>query len=355
MGIEIILGLPHLADGPILARAALMQQPSLISANALSVWTRRQGWPEWRGWRLAPLVRAHRLASLDLDSAGFVAMARYRGFPWSIDAYFELARAFPFRRIASLDYCTEQEVAGSREEVLDRIARTVRANRECRLRASDLGLLGRFMPVLQGRTPADYEACAEALWRSMIPGAVIGVGSMCRRPIAGPDGLIAVVAHLDHVLPAGVRLHLFGVKGAALPYLTSFSGRVASIDSQAYGIAARRDAHRRRIPKTDGLVADHMERWLKAQLRRLSEPRRCLPLMSLAEAPPVIRDPWHTAIAQAREDIRSLIACGDLDHDAVTEGWVAIWAAEIAAAAVEGEGEEAGEARQFLARRRRPS
>lgn len=329
MTIEIVIGLPHLNDGPLLARACSLRQPALISANALSRWSKANGWPEWRGWRSAQLGNARGLASLDLDSAGFVAMARYGGYAWSVDDYFRLAAAFPFRRIASLDYCTEHDIAGDHEEVLDRIARTIRANRDCRARAGDLGLSDRLMPVLQGRTPEDYERCAEGLWWSMVPGTVVGVGSMCRRKVGGPVGLVAVVDHLNRVLPAGVHLHLFGAKGAALPWLKAYGHRVASIDSQAYGIAARRDAYRRRTPKSDVLVADHMQRWLAQQHRRLSEPARCLPRFRPSSAPTSRRSAWDAAIAAARAEIRSLIENGDLAHDEVTAGWVEQWAADI--------------------------
>lgn len=329
MAIEIVIGLPHLNEGPILARARAMVQPALISANALSRWSKAKGWPEWRGWRLAQLANAQGLASLDLDSAGFVAMKRYGGYAWSVDDYFRLASAFPFRRIASLDYCTEHEIAGDREEVLDRISRTIRANRDCRERARDLGLADRFMPVLQGRMPSDYERCAEGLWWSMQPGAVVGVGSMCRREVAGPNGLVAVVAHLDRILPAGVRLHIFGAKGAALPWLKDFDGRVASIDSQAYGIAARRDAHRRRVSKTDALVADHLQRWTRLQFLRLREPARRMPPFSPSAIPPPPADPWEAAVATARAEMRALIESGDLDHDELTIGWIEQWAADI--------------------------
>ncbi|MDF0491143.1 hypothetical protein PX699_22490 [Sphingobium sp. H39-3-25] len=329
MPIEIVIGLPHLNEGPILARARRLQLPTLISANALSSWSSRRGWREWTGWRLAQLANAEGLASLDLDSAGFVAMARYRGFPWSIDDYFRLAQAFPFRRIASLDYCTEHEIASDREEVLDRISRTIRANRDCRDRAADLGLLSRFMPVLQGRRPDDYERCVDALWLSIRPGAILGVGSMCRREIGGPEGLVAVVEHLDRILPAAVRLHAFGVKGSALQYLSAFEGRIASIDSQAYGIAARRDAYRRCVSKSDTLVAEHMEVWTRQQLMRLSEPVRHLPAENASPIPVRSYDSWEAAIAQARSQIRGLIESGDLDHDAMTTGWIEQWAADI--------------------------
>ncbi len=122
MSIEIVIGLPHLNEGPILARARALRQPVLISANALSPGPAAAVGGEWTGWRLSQLANAHGLASLDLDSAGFVAMSRYRGFPWTVDDYFRLATAYPFRRIASLDYCTEHEVAADREEVLDRLS-----------------------------------------------------------------------------------------------------------------------------------------------------------------------------------------------------------------------------------------
>lgn len=329
MPIEIVVGLPHLRPGPILRRAEMMQMPMLISANALSRWTAERGWREWAGWALASLDNAHGLRSLDLDSAGFVAMRKYGGFPWTVDDYFRLAQAFPFRRIASLDYCTEHEIASDREEVLDRISRTVRANRDCRERAADLGLLSRFMPVIQGRRPDDYERCIDALWLSIRPGTVLGVGSMCRREIGGPEGLVAVIEHLNRILPPGVTLHAFGVKGSALPYLSAFSERIGSIDSQAYGVAARRDAYRRRVSKSDTLVAEHMEAWTRQQLMRLTEPVRHLPRARPPPIPARSADPWEAAISQARSEIRDLIESGDLDHDELVEPWVEQWAADL--------------------------
>src|SRR3546814_1516716 len=79
------------------------------------------------------------------------------------------------------------------------------------------------MPVIQGRHPGDYERCAEALAHMTERTGLVGVGSMCRRPVHGADGLIAVVDRLDQILPRRTRLHLFGVKGDAIPYLTARS------------------------------------------------------------------------------------------------------------------------------------
>lgn len=329
MTIEIVVGLPHLSEGPILQRARLLQQPVLISANCLSRWSRANGWPDWRGFRTDMLRNAHGLASIDLDSAGFVGSVLYGSVPWTVDQYMALAASYPFRRFASIDWCVEPEIAGDRETVLDRISRTVRANRDCRERALDLGIIDRFMPVIQGRRPDDYLRCAEALSWSLVPGTIVGVGSMCRREISGPEGLVAVIEHLDRHLPTSIRLHAFGVKGSALPYLTPFAHRLASIDSQAYGIAARHDARRRGVSKTDQLVADHLEHWTRAQLARLREPPKQLPIAAI---PPDIAspdDPWEAAIAAARIEIRALIESGDLEHDEITEAWVEQWAADL--------------------------
>jgi hypothetical protein len=328
--IEIIVGLPHLARGPLLARAADLGAPVLISANCLSRWRKAQGWREWSGWRTSTLANAAPLASVDLDSAGFSMTVKYGGMPWTIDDYMALAATFPFRRVAAADYCCEVEVAHDREEVRDRVSRTIATNRECHTRAIDLGIRDRLMPVLQGRTPCDYVRCLDALQGLMLPGTVIGVGSMCRRPIHGPEGLVAVVERLSRELPIGTMLHGFGVKGDALPFLAPFARWVASIDSQAYGIAARRDAHRRRIAKTDQLVADHLERWYRQQCARAARPPRFLPEAEEAVPPSTVRpDPWEHAIAIARQQIRELIETGDLDHDEITAAWIETWAADI--------------------------
>lgn len=329
MPIEIIVGLPHLADGPILRRARAIGVPVLISANCLSKWSTSRGWREWTGWRLSALANAAGFRSIDLDSAGYSALRRYGGYPWSLDAYMQLAASYPFRRFFSLDYCVEPEVAGDREEVLDRISRTIRANRDCRARAVDLGIAEAFCPVLQGRCPADYERCADALAWSMMPGSVIGVGSMCRRPVAGPEGLLAVFEHLDRVLPEGVMLHGFGVKGTALAYLAPLAHRIASIDSQAYGIAARQEALQLGVSKTDRLVADHLEHWTSRQLDRRSELAPAHQVELALDTPlPAPVGPWEAAIARAREQIRCLIEEGQLDHNEITAGWIEQWAAD---------------------------
>jgi len=329
-GIEIILGLPHLARGALLERTVALRAPALISANCLSRWRKADGWRDWTGWRTSTLANAAELASIDLDSAGYTMTVAYNGMPWSIDDYMALAASYPFRRVASADYCCEIQVAHDREEVRDRISRTIATNRECHARSVDLGIRERFMPVLQGRTPDDYLRCLDKLDGLILPGTVVGIGSMCRRPIHGPEGLIAVIERLSRDFPIAAKMHAFGVKGDALPYLTPFAPWIASIDSQAYGVAARRDALRRGVRKTDLLVADHLERWYREQCARTCSPSRLLP--EADESTPLTAPsvgPWEDAIALARQQIRDLIESGDLDHDEITTGWVEAWAADL--------------------------
>ncbi|MET3436028.1 hypothetical protein [Sphingomonas sp. 1185] len=332
MTIEIVVGLPHLSKGPLLDQARAMQVPVLVSANAFSRWKRRHGCREWCGWRTRTLANTHGLASVDLDSAGFVLAVKERGIPWTVDDYIRLAGSFKFRRFASLDLCCEAEIAHNRAEVLDRVARTIQLNRACHAQAVDAGLASTFMPVLQGRVPDDYLRSWEGIAHLVRPGQVIGVGSLCRRHVTGVDGLIAVIDRLDRLLPADVRLHGFGVKGTALSLLAGFGGRVASIDSQAYGIAARREAYDTCRSKTGSMVARHMRQWTTRQHARAT---RRLPVQGLLDLPasePQSNDPWQRALCDARSDIRALIVDGEIAYDQITDGWIEQWAAESIAA-----------------------
>jgi hypothetical protein len=212
MTIEIIVGLPHLNRGPLLDRAIARRYPVLISANALSRWDRREGYPRWIGWNYGPLANAAGLASIDLDSAVFVVTRRYGQLPWTVDDYIELAASYPFRRFASLDLCTEAEIARDRDEVLDRISRTIALNHACHARAVDRGIDARFMPVIQGRRPEDFLRCLEGISGILRPGMVVGIGSMCRRALHGSEGLLAVLSLLDRAADPGLKFHGFGVK-----------------------------------------------------------------------------------------------------------------------------------------------
>ncbi|MDF0545246.1 hypothetical protein PX699_23100 [Sphingobium sp. H39-3-25] len=329
--IEIIVGLPGLSEGPLLVRARALQLPVLISANSLSRWRQRDGGREWFGWRLRQLANAHGLASIMLDSAGFVLASKYRGIPWTVQDYVEgLAAAYPWRLWASLDHCVEPEIARDREEVLDRIARTVRLNIECHARAADAGIVSNFMPVLQGRRPSDYLRCLDGIANILRPGQTVAIGSTCRRAVHGEEGLLAVFETLDRHLDPTFRIHGFGIKGPALSHLRAFDHRTITVDSSAFSYAARMSALFNGHAKTNHFVADHMERWTERQYLRLARPRSGLQ-SSLPLSPPAgpLLTGWEAAIAAAREEIRTLVIEGEIDHDEVMIGWIEQWAADL--------------------------
>lgn len=255
------LGLP-LVGGALPAAARELGAAVLVSANALARYRGEGKARTFAGFRL----EASDLDGMDvaLDSAGFVAHALYRGFPWKVADYIALAGSRPWAWWAQMDACCEAEIAANRGTVRLRQAETIRLLAVCRKMAAEAGISAP-MPVLQGRTPADYVWHAGQI--DLTGETLIGVGSMCRRPVHGPEGLLAVVDALDHVLPAGVRLHLFGVKSEGLAILASHP-RVASIDSMAWDVAARREA---RTGRTMAVRANVMRQWYGRQVAAASK------------------------------------------------------------------------------------
>ena len=146
-------------------------------------------------------------------------------------------------------------MAGNRAIVQERVAGTARLLGECRTEAKRLGIPDP-MPILQGWNPADYLQCADLIEQEL--GGqwpdLVGVGSVCRRQIEGPCGLLAVVKAIDARLPVHVRMHLFGVKGDALAELAN-NQRIGSVDSCAYDYASRKDVgqERRELQRRTGI------------------------------------------------------------------------------------------------------
>jgi hypothetical protein len=339
MPVEVVLGLPYLSDGPLTRTARRLDASVLVSASAFSKQTdfgpvperwlsdaqrtgRTRRMKEWSGWNTSQLRHAHGLAAIDLDSAGFVAMALKNGYEWTVRQYVEtLCTAHPWRRFSSMDMCVEPEVARNRDEVRERMAKTAALNRECRLVAADCGIEDRLMHVIQGSTPDDYLRCFDMISDMVPDDAVVGVGSMCRRQTGGDDGIVAVVERLHAALPDGVRLHLFGLKSDGAEAVAMLDGRVASIDSQAYGVRARRIANdeRRRDPsfsKSNEMVASVMETWWTGQVARMARGssaalQACLPMPSTPEPAP--RTVWEALRLRARAETNAMILDGDLD------------------------------------------
>lgn len=255
------VGIPQVG-GRLVQAAREAGYPVLFSANAFMV---RNEYGE--------VIRVRKpdpkqFAGMDvaLDSAGYVAMSKYRGFPWTPNQYLDLVESWDWTWWASMDQCVEPEVAGCPLSIYMRMAETCRMYSELRSRARDRGLKDP-MPVIQGWDVQHYLWCLERMPLTAWPD-LIGVGSMCRRQVHGPNGLLAVVEALDRELPKEVQLHLFGIKGTSLGYLSEHP-RLRSTDSMAWDLAARR-LHP--TGRTAEVRIDAMHSWARTNLDRLAMP-----------------------------------------------------------------------------------
>lgn len=186
---EFILGLPSLASKALVDEAKHLQAPVLVSANAFSKYKRDDyGIQVWNGFNTNSLKNAAGMR-VCLDSAGFVAMAKYRGFHWTVEDYMKLCAAWEWEWFASMDMCVEPEVARDEGMVLDRISGTIWLNRQCAIGAAEIGKKDRLMPVIQGWRPDHYRRCIDRMGALLDDKPLIGVGSMCRRNVEGNVGI----------------------------------------------------------------------------------------------------------------------------------------------------------------------
>jgi queuine/archaeosine tRNA-ribosyltransferase len=251
----------------VLDRAAEMGAPILISANSLWNGDKRSFTSRWR---------AYAGFDIALDSGGFVAMKLYGGYRWSVVQYVALAQAMSPTWWAQMDFCCEPEIASAPDSVAQRIDLTARHLSECNVVAQQLGA-SRPMPVLQGWKPDDY--CRGPAYDGAFTWPeLVGVGSVCRRPVHGRTGVLAVVYALDQALPSHVRLHLFGVKSGALSVLLQeVPHRIASMDSMAWSMAARRHCHQQATPCTESIKSQFMSRWYESQMAHAIPPESVQP------------------------------------------------------------------------------
>jgi hypothetical protein len=282
------VGLPEV-NGRLPTAAERLGLPVLVSASRL-----------WDARRRRFRARGENTWELDiaLDSAGFTVMKQWGGeYPWSVEEYVHLGLFDTWAWFSQPDLCCEPEIADSAAEVERRVAQSADLLAEARdiareLRSRECARLGVSfgasayqdcmgpegmkwpMPVLQGWLPEHYrdsvrrvDAVLGGRWPEMV-----GVGSVCRRDIHGEDGLLSILAALDEVLPEDVGLHLFGVKGGAVPHLTPYLHRIASLDSMAWDFAARRSQHRKPadLAPMDWRI-QHMTRWAGQQQERIED------------------------------------------------------------------------------------
>src|SRR5512147_2312179 len=151
--LKVRVGLPQ-RGGALVIAARERGLPALVSANAFAKYGPDQ---RFQGFAL-PKPDAFKALDIALDSAGFVAMTRYNGYPWSASQYIELAASADWAWFAAMDLCVERELASDRLTRRLRIAGTAAGYGECRRLAQDRGLRDPLL-VLQGQTVEDYKYC----------------------------------------------------------------------------------------------------------------------------------------------------------------------------------------------------
>jgi hypothetical protein len=330
------VGLP-LTGGALVQGAIELGAPVLFSASAfMRPWPREERWRmRFPGFRSAAKLPLRLDAAL--DSAGFVAMKVHNGFPWTVDAYADLAASYPFAWRASMDLACEPQLAADQDEIKLRQAHTVRLYSECRRAFRDRGLADP-MPVLQGWRPDDYARHVDRFHIWTWP-ELVGVGSMCRRHLGGMDDLVAVVDRLDKVLPPHTKLHLFGVKSQGIAALSGHP-RVASVDSMAWDMDATATARRGRTRAPAAAMdlfgherqaksctmahrLDAMRRWYEGQLRRCESRAASVATLLPMLGPAVKIDPWAFP-----DDLLELIEDGEIDSMALSPTFIMEWIAE---------------------------
>ena len=273
------VGIPHVG-GTLAVEAARAGYPALISASAC--WDISRG--RFKNDALTPLIDG----DWALDSAGFTAMKRWseKGpqlgmlgiYPWTLVQYMELAGCARPAWWAQPDFCVEVEIARDDAARALRIEATTAALEACyRLLASwwlqhGVNWLQPPVPVVQGFFADDYRRSLDAAlecnarWNALFDApALIGVGSICRRPVEGREsGVLAVVNAIAQNLPAGTRLHLFGVKSAAMARLAGHPA-IASFDSMAWDVRARRAAFDAGISCSMAHRSRVMHAWMNRQ------------------------------------------------------------------------------------------
>lgn len=151
---------------------------------------------------------ADHIASLCVDSGGFVAAQRWGEYPWGAREYIEFAQSVSEGHnldfIATLDYACERGVNRSQHATnRDRIQATVENALACINAAPSLP----WLPVVQGWTLPEYDYCIQLYQEAGISLNSAGLGTMCgRKPGAG----IRILRALGYRYPQN-RWHVFGM------------------------------------------------------------------------------------------------------------------------------------------------
>lgn len=288
--LQMRVGIPH-RGGKLAIHAFNSGYPVMVSANAF--FNAKTGQFD--------IPRYSPLQDLDvaLDSAGFVAMQVFKSkgaqagvgqiYPWSYAAYLELAALMRPTWYSAMDLCCEPEATNGGIDTDWRIRATA-TMLESMLQILEMWQweyarevsatcvandLKPPVPIIQGYESSEYAKSLDLtmeVWNRhswLAPPTLMGLGSVCRRDLHHPKyGLFAILDGLEGRLPRGTKLHMFGVKGAALDRVKMYPF-VASCDSMAYDLGARRSAFEQGVSNTMEHRSMAMSNWMQVAEARM--------------------------------------------------------------------------------------
>lgn len=172
-----------------------------------------------------------------LDSGGFTELSMHGEWRTTVTEYVEAVERYE-TEIGRLSWAAPQDwmcepvmLAKTGLSVREHQDRTVANYLELRDR-------GPFIPVLQGWTLADYEACIglyDSAGVDLRMAPLVGLGTVCRRQNT------AEIAHVVNVLNShGLRLHGFGMKSRGVARCAHM---LASADSMSWSARGRNEWH----------------------------------------------------------------------------------------------------------------
>jgi len=301
------VGIP-LVSGELFQHGIASGLPLMFSANAFS---RVDAHRRFVGFRLDAAAAIPPNADCALDSAGFVAASVFGDYRFSVDQYLDLVATRPWTFYSAMDYCVEPQIAPNAAVRRLRLEATISRYWQCANRAEQRGL-PRPLPILQGYFWEEYAFCAEQFGISE-DARLVGIGSVCRRHLHGPDGVLAIVQALDKVLPLSTKLHYFGLKGtAASALLGEFPHRFGSSDSMAWDLAVRRACP---TGRTQVMRAAAMMDWHTRETGKLREAPCPLPRVPLAVRELTASEVAAQAVGEALGD---LLRTGDIEYGDAT-------------------------------------
>lgn len=294
LGDELMVrvGVPH-KSGSLAFHAFNQDYPAMVSASAF--------WNASKGEFTVPEASDLYECDWALDSAGFTAVKSWqqkgtqRGmagiFPWTAAQYVEAASMLNPAWWSQPDLCVEREILRHPQDLAFRLNATAtllestmrlvyewqnELARSCNT-AVVANLVRPPVPIIQGWDKQDYRYSLDLMmqvWERWMPWVsapkLIGLGSVCRRTTSHPEhGLYSILSSLDGNLPAGAKLHLFGVKGTSLGEVKKLPW-VASTDSMAFDVSARIAAHKERRSNTMAHRKSEMTRWMASAAKRAS-------------------------------------------------------------------------------------